>query len=215
MVIWRLGAKLRQSAFMARLYLVRHGKAAATWDDRDPDPGLNEVGCKQAEAMAEQLAGKGPLALVTSPLRRTRETAQALERRWNVIARVDPRIGEITVPASIVKPRSEWLKDVLQRRWSELDPSLHPNTRNTEKPRVLGTQLESWREKVLQALLTITQDTVLVTHFVAINVAVGYALGDDRVTCFHPENCSCTVLDLLGGKLRVVELGAQGAGKVL
>ena len=66
---------------MARLYLVRHGKTATTWDDRDPDPGLNEVGCTQAEAMADQLAGKGPLALVTSPLRRTRETAKALERK--------------------------------------------------------------------------------------------------------------------------------------
>ena len=183
---------------MARLYLVRHGKAETTWDDRDPDPGLNEVGWTQAEAMANQLAGKDPLALVTSPLRRTRETAKTLERRWNVIARVDARIGEITVPASISKPRTEWLKDVLQHRWSELDPSL-----------------ESWREKVLQALVTIAQDTVLVSHFVAINVAVGHALGDDRVTCFHPENCSCTVLDLQGGKLRVVELGAQGMGKVL
>lgn len=182
---------------MARLYLVRHGKAATTWDC-DPDPGLNEVGWTQAEAMADQLAGKGPLALVASPLRRTRETAKALERRWNSIARVDSRIGEITVPASISKPRTEWLKDVLQLRWSELDPSL-----------------ESWREKVLQALLTIAQDTVLVSHFVAINVAVGHALGDNRVTCFRPENCSCTVLDLQGGKLQVVELGAQGAGKVL
>lgn len=183
---------------MARLYLVRHGKTATTWDDRDPDPGLNEVGCTQAEAMADQFAGKGPLALVTSPLRRTRETAKALELRWNVVARVDPRISEITVPASISKPRTEWLKDVLQHRWNELDSSL-----------------ESWREKVLQALLTIAQDTVLVSHFVAINVAVGHALGDNRVTCFRPENCSCTVLDLQEGKLRVVELGAQGAGKVL
>jgi broad specificity phosphatase PhoE len=183
---------------MARLYLIRHGKAGTTWDDRDPDPGLNEVGRAQAEARATELAGKGPLPLVSSPLRRTRETAAALERQWNLRAQVDPRIGEITAPASAAMQRVEWLKDVLQRRWQELDEPL-----------------ERWREQVLEAFLGITRDTILVSHFVAINVAVGYALGDDRVTCFRPDNCSCTVLDLEGNRLQVVELGAEGAGRIL
>jgi broad specificity phosphatase PhoE len=182
---------------MARLYLIRHGKAGATWDDRDPDPGLNEIGCAQAEARATDLAARGPLPLITSPLRRTRETAAALERRWSVSAEVDPRIGEITAPAGSSANRVEWLKDVLQRRWRELD-----------RP------LDRWRQQVLEAILGIARDTVLVSHFVAINVAVGHALGDDRITCFSPENGSCTVLDLEGDNLRLVELGAEGAGRI-
>ena len=182
---------------MARLYLVRHGKAATTWDDRDPDPGLNDAGRAQAEAMAARLANKGPLPILTSPLRRTRETAAALERLWNLHAEVDPRIGEITAPAG-ASSRVEWLKDVLQRRWRELDEPLN-----------------RWRKDVLEAILGITRDTVLVSHFVAINVSVGYALGDDRVTCFRPENCSCTVLDLREDKLEVVKLGEEGPGRVL
>ena len=39
---------------MARLYLVRHGKATGSWDT-DPDPGLDDVGREQAEAMATAL----------------------------------------------------------------------------------------------------------------------------------------------------------------
>jgi broad specificity phosphatase PhoE len=183
---------------MARLYLVRHGKAGSTWDDRDPDPGLNEVGREQAEARAAALAGQGPLPLVTSPLRRTRETAAPLERLWNVRAEADARIGEITAPADVSIHRVEWLKGILQRRWPEFDEPLH-----------------RWRKQVLEAILEINRDTVLVSHFVAINVAVGYALGDDRVTCFRPENCSCTVLDLERDTLQVVELGAEGAGRIV
>lgn len=183
---------------MPRLYLIRHGKAAATWDDRDPDPGLTEAGHAQGETIANGLANKGPLPILTSPLRRTRETAAPLERQWNVTANIEPRVAEIPAPENITIHRSEWLKGVLQRRWRELDEPL-----------------QRWRTKVLEALLEIRADTVVVTHFVAINVAVGYALRDDRVTCFRPDNCSSTVLDLEGKTLRIVELGAEGAGKIL
>ena len=183
---------------MPRLYLIRHGKAAATWDDRDPDPGLTEAGHEQAESRAIQLADKGPLPIVTSPLRRTRETAAPLERGWNITAKVEPRVGEIPAPSNITGGRKEWLKEVLQCRWGDL-----------------GEPIEHWRAQVLQAFLEIRSDTVVVTHFVAINVAVGYALEDDHVVCFHPDNCSCTVLDLQGSTLRIVELGAEGAGRIL
>lgn len=183
---------------MALLYLVRHGKAATTWDDQDPDPGLNSIGQAQAEARAAKLAGKGPLPVLTSPLRRTRETAKAFEREWNVTARIEPRIAEIPALVDASTRRTEWLKRVLEQRWREL-----------------GEPLEQWRRKVLEALLAITCDTVVVSHYVAINVAVGDALGDDRVTCFRPENCSCTVLNLQGDKLQVVELGDEGKGRIL
>jgi broad specificity phosphatase PhoE len=183
---------------MARIYLVRHGKAGSTWDDRDPDPGLNEVGRAQSEARAADLAGKGPLPLVSSPLRRTRETASALERLWNVRAEIEPRVGEIPVPDNITTQRIPWLRETLDQHWRQLDPPLN-----------------LWREKVLEAILALRRDTVVVSHYVAINVAVGYATGDDRVTCFRPENCSCTVLDVEAGNLKIVELGSQGTGRVL
>jgi broad specificity phosphatase PhoE len=186
---------------MARLYLVRHGNASTTWEPGDWDPGLSELGRAQAEARAEQLAhlDQGPLPLLTSPLRRTRETAAALERRWRIAATVEPRVGEVQPVGVPPEQRRDWLRTFLERRWPELDP-----------------RLERWRNDALRALLEITQDTVVFTHFVAINVAVGSALGDDRVTCFRPANCSCTLLELQDGQLHVLELGAEDpAGKIL
>ncbi len=182
---------------MARLYLVRHGKAAASWDS-DLDPGLDDLGRAQANRMAADLAPKGPLPLIVSPLRRTRETASALERRWGNAARIEPRVSEIPSPAMALPQRIEWLRSVMKRRWHEAEPGL-----------------ELWRQTVLQALSAIEQNSVVISHFVVINVAVGYARGDDRVTCFEPENCSCTVLDVSGAAFKLVELGVEAAARFI
>ena len=54
---------------VSRLILVRHGRAAGGWDD-DLDPGLDDLGRAQAEAMADLVAPLGPLPILVSPLRR-------------------------------------------------------------------------------------------------------------------------------------------------
>src|SRR5258707_9406918 len=104
---------------MSGIYLVRHGRAAADWGSH-VDRGLDDVGRTQAEAMARELAPKGPLPLVASPLRRTRETAAALERRWELVARIEPRVGEIPSPVEDLAARAAWLRGIMPCRWPEL-----------------------------------------------------------------------------------------------
>lgn len=178
---------------MARLTLVRHAEAAAGWGD-DPDPGLSDRGRRQAEAMAESVARDGPLPVVVSPLRRARETAVPLARRWDVEPRVEPRVGEIRTPPGLTD-RSSWLAVVMAGRWSEQDP-----------------ELREWVDEVVGCLTSLSEDTVLVSHFVAINAAIGKATDDDRVVCVRAGNCSRTVLDNAGGRLRVVEAPADISG---
>jgi broad specificity phosphatase PhoE len=180
-----------------RLYLVRHGRAAAKFDV-DRDPGLDEEGRRQAEAVAETLLRKGPLPILVSPLRRTLETAAVLERRWNVGATVEPRIAEIPSPVSDLAARGLWLREIASRRWPDLDPTMR-----------------QWRETLLAAIAEIRRDTVLVTHFIPINVAVGHARGDDRVVCFQPDNCSCTILEIEDGRLTVAALGGEATTRIL
>ena len=182
---------------MVRLYLVRHGKAAASFSEA-PNPGLDDTGAAQAEAMAERLAPLGPLPIVTSPLRRTRETAAPLERHWRFTARIEPAVGEIPSPMEDPVTRGEWLRGVMAGVWS-----------------AQAGDLELWRQDVADALLALHRPTVVVTHFVAINVAVGIAEGDDRVIGFAPDHCSVTVLDIEDGALRLVRRGAQRATQVL
>lgn len=163
---------------MSRLLLVRHGRAAAGWDG-NLDPGLDALGRDQAETMAAALVGLGPWPMVVSPRRRTRETAAALERAWAVESRVEPRVGEIATPDGVgLADRGTWLRALMGRRWPEL-----------------GRELQIWRQQVLDALWALDSDTVVVTHFVAINVAVGWATHDDRVVTISPDYCSVTALE--------------------
>lgn len=177
---------------MPRLVLVRHGRAAAGWGE-DPDPGLDDVGRAQAEAMADALGSRGPLPIVVSPLRRTRETAAPLEARWEVDARVDAAVGEIESPSADLAARDTWLRALMQGAWAD------------------APDLGWWRRRVIDGLAAIEGDAVVVSHFVAINVAVGHATGDDRVVCFVPDNCSRTVIDVDGDAFAIVELGEQVA----
>jgi broad specificity phosphatase PhoE len=178
---------------VSRLVLVRHGHAAAAWD-ADRDPGLDAAGHGQAAAVAAALSPDGPLPVVVSPLRRTRETAAALERVWGVAAAVEPAVGEIRAPVDDLAGRGEWLRGIYAGRWAEQDEAL-----------------VGWRDRLLAALGALDRATVVVTHFFGINAAVGAASGDDRLVSFRPDHCSRTVLENDGGRLRLVALGAEGS----
>ena len=67
---------------MATVLLVRHGRTTANAEGvlagRTPGIGLDSVGREQAGRTAARLAGVPLVGIVTSPLQRCRETAQAL-----------------------------------------------------------------------------------------------------------------------------------------
>jgi broad specificity phosphatase PhoE len=182
---------------VSRLVLVRHGHAAAGWGE-DRDPGLDDLGRTQAEALGRALASDGPLPIVVSPLRRTRETAAMLEHVWGLEASVEPAVGEIRAPVDDLEGRSAWLRAASSGRWSEQDDAL-----------------QRWRNELLAVLSALESPTVVVTHFFGINAAVGAATGDDRLVSFHPRHCSRTVLDNDGERLRLVTRGAEGSMSVL
>lgn len=162
---------------MSTLYLVRHGEPAAGWD-AEPDPGLSARGHEQAAALVEALPR---LPLFASPLRRTRETAAPLSAAWGIEPTVEPGVGEIVTPPLEVAERSGWLGAILAARWADL-----------------GESERRWRQSVLGTFAAIARggDAVVVTHFVAINVALGARQHDDRVTVTHPAHCSVTPITL-------------------
>lgn len=183
---------------MALLYLIRHGRAAAAWD-QDPDPGLAPEGRQQAQAAVEAMRPHGPLPLVVSPMARTRETAQPFAAAWQVEPRIDTRIREIPSPAGLeLGQRGAWLRQVAAMEWPALD-----------------SMLQEWRQALLAALLEARQDTVFITHFMVINAAVSAATADPRVVSFRPDYCSVTVLRNEDGRLRLIELGTEAKTRVL
>ena len=181
---------------MAKIYLVRHGKAASGWG-LDLDPGLDELGHSQAQTAAQNLDPVGPLPIITSPRVRARETAIPLAEIWNIDPMIEERVGEIRFPSETPADRVRWLKEVMADQWPNLDPDL-----------------QQWRREVIEALISIESDTVVFSHYIAINAAVGFAGDDDRVVSFKPDNASITVLESDGRRLEVIKLGHEADTEV-
>ena len=174
---------------MARIYLVRHGEAT---DYEGHDPGLSELGAMQARQVAERLdeiAGS-PIDIITSPLRRARETAAPLAARWSTTALVVDAVRELPSPGTASERRA-WLRSALRSTFAEL-----------------AAQQHEWRAEILRSLSLLPRDTAVFTHAVVISAVVGHLQGDDRVLAFLPANTSVTVVDSDGGHLTLVERGA-------
>lgn len=182
---------------MSTLYLIRHGRAAAAWDV-DPDPGLDALGHEQAQAAAQTLLPHGAMQLVTSPMARARETAQPFAQVWGVEPRVEPRISEIPSPTADLAARGQWLRELAVRDWSTLEAPLW-----------------DWRRGVLAALAEAEEDTVFLTHFMVINAVLAEVLAEERVVSFRPDYCSITVLRNDGGRLSLLQRGAEASTRVL
>jgi alpha-ribazole phosphatase len=99
------------------LYMVRHGQTAASRDNRfsgSSDPPLTAVGEAMAQAFARIYASLKWDAVYTSPMLRTRQTADPLCRLTGVQATVEDGLKEIGY--------GEWeglRQDEVKERWPE------------------------------------------------------------------------------------------------
>ncbi|WP_341703266.1 histidine phosphatase family protein [Ferrovibrio sp.] len=186
---------------MARLYLVRHAQAAARFDE-DPDPGLSDEGKAAAVDLALELEKIGPCQILTSPLERARESALPLANRWGIQPEVSPAFSEIPTPPDVaqqgITARGPWLQQLAGQRYPTQPPIIR-----------------AWREGLVGMLRTGRYDSVIFTHFMVINAAIGAALGDDRLVIAQPDYCSCTVLESNGRSLTLVSRGPEAVTAVL
>lgn len=181
---------------MISLLLIRHGEPVSAWGLAD-DPGLSERGLAQANAAAALLSRRAPLAVLSSPQARCRETAAPTETRFGVRLRVDPRVGEVVAPAGV--DRRAWLAATFPWRAGA----------ESTRWRALDGELAAWRGDALEAVLACNADTAIFTHFIAINAIVSAAQGRAETIVCRPDFASITELVLEDGRLRLVALGAQ------
>jgi broad specificity phosphatase PhoE len=189
---------------MARLYLIRHGRPAAVWGQDEDDPGLDETGREQALRARDWLMAlpeaERPTQVVSSPLRRCRETAEPTALALGVAVEIDPMVGEIPTPAALEPAeRSGWLRKSFQGNWSDIEGDL---------------DYDAWRSEIVASLLK-RGATAVFSHYVATNAAVSKLLGDDRVLSFRPDHASITVLETDGVTLTLVAKGPEAATAVL
>ena len=176
---------------MARIHLVRHGRAAAGWD-ADPDPDLDDVGRAQAEAVASILPGDVS-SIWSSPLLRCQATARPYAAARGVAVAVMPEVAEIPSPEGIpLGERVPWLRQAMVGTWSDL-----------------GDRYTTFRDTLVATLTAIEADTVVFSHFVAINAVIGACLDDDRLVIRSLDNTSVTIIETSPSGLVLVEGGHE------
>lgn len=151
------------------LIIVRHGRTEANASGlllgRRLDPGLDELGQRQAMALREVVGGAA--RAVCSPLRRTRETAAAL----GLPVEIDERWVEIDYGTLDGTP----LAEVPAASWAEwrADPELPFG--GAESIASVGRRVRSAVEDLVEE--SRTRDVVVVTHVSPIKAVTAWALG--------------------------------------
>ena len=175
-----------------RIYLVRHGEAAASWG-QSADPGLSELGREQAQQAACDLQScvDANATLISSPLQRAQQTAEPLALALGLDCRIDTRFREIPSPVPL-EERQAWLRDFMTGQWSDQ-----------------GEDLVAWRSGIQTALAELPAAAVVFTHFLVLNTIVGAVQDRDETLVFWPANASITELEWTPAGYRVVRLGEQ------
>lgn len=176
--------------------LVRHGEAAAGWGHAK-DPGLSPIGLRQAESVGEELSNLGLKHGFASPMARCQQTSLPFSRRTGIAIITEPDVSEIpTLPG--LDDRIGWLKQFMSGTWQDAEPVL-----------------QDWRTALIATLESIPDESVVFTHFVAINTVVGHLEDSQLVTSFRPGYCSTTKLERGPSGLLVKERGSESATRIL
>jgi broad specificity phosphatase PhoE len=191
---------------MPFVHMIRHAKPASIWGDAagDQDPGLDAEGKAQAKTVAVALLALPPAArpvrVVSSPLRRCRETAEPLADALGLPIEIEPAVAEIPTPKVLANAaRGDWLRRSFQGRWDEIVGDL---------------DYAQWARGVARAVVS-QPGAAVFSHFVAINAAVSVAKGDPRVRQFEPAHTAVTRFEIVGEGLYLIEAGCSSATQVL
>jgi probable phosphomutase (TIGR03848 family) len=200
---------------MSTLLLVRHGLTAMTGPvlaGRTPGVHLDERGRKQAEALAARVAALSLAAVVTSPLERCVETAQAVSEAqpapppWHV----DERLTECGYGDWTGKAIKDLTKDPLWRV-VQAQPSAvrFPNGESlAEMAARAVTAVREW-----DARLGADAVWLACTHGDVIKAIVADALGLhlDQYQRIVPDPCSVSVIRYTSLRPYVLRLNDVGA----
>jgi probable phosphoglycerate mutase len=190
-----------------KIILVRHGRPDENDATNPGDPPLNPDGRRQAEAIAELLSLEAIDRIVSSPLRRARQTAEPLAQRLG--RAIDVVDGWAEADRFGARYRStETLRSLGQEEWKRFlkDPIQY-----------LGGDPDRFQAEVLGALRTIAreghakQKVAIFTHGMPINVVLSRALKLNGFVHFLPGYGSITRLRVRSdGEVGIISINESG-----
>jgi ribonuclease H / adenosylcobalamin/alpha-ribazole phosphatase len=213
------------------LVLVRHGATSHTADKRfsgglgGSNPGLTDEGRAQVREVADWLAPLGDAvdAVVASPVRRTRESAEILAERLGLDQVEEPGFAEMEFGAwdgmtfGEVRDRHP---DELEKWLGDLDLAAGG-----------GESFREVEERVLAGLARVVEryagrTVIVVSHVTPIKILIAHAVGAPLTSLFRMELSTASVSvvsfygddaddDALRGSMRLYNAQPPGAGQML
>ncbi|MCX4778039.1 bifunctional RNase H/acid phosphatase [Streptomyces sp. NBC_01264] len=175
----------------ATFVLLRHGETALTPQKRfsgsgGSDPELSAAGRRQAAAVAESLAARGTIeTVISSPLRRCRETAQAVADRLGLTVAVEEGLREVDFGAweglTFAEARERHPEDL--QAWLD-SPEAAP-TGGGESFATATRRISATRDRLLAEHAGRT--VLLVSHVTPVKILVRLALGAPPEALFRME----------------------------
>ncbi|MFJ4775413.1 histidine phosphatase family protein [Streptomyces sp. NPDC088762] len=176
---------------MTTLVLLRHGETLLTPGRRlsgsgGSNPGLSPAGRRQADAAADALAHRGDIeAVVTSPMRRCRETARPVAERLGLNLQVDPDLREADFGAweglTFSEVRARYPDDL--NAWFTSPDS--PPTGAAETMHQVARRVTAVRDGLLARYAGAT--VLIVSHVVPVRTLLRLALQAPPHTLFRME----------------------------
>lgn len=179
--------------------LLRHGETALTPEKRfsgsgGTDPDLSETGRRQAQQAAISFAARGTVqAIVSSPLARCRQTAEAVASRLGLEVRIDEGLRETDFGVF----EGLTFGEVRERYPAELDDwlaSAKTAPPGGESFAAVARRVSLSRDKLLARYAGKT--VLLVTHVTPVKTLVRLALGAPPESLFRMELSAASVSEV-------------------
>jgi broad specificity phosphatase PhoE len=171
------------------LLIVRHAEPIRVegGHGRGPaDPELTARGRDQAARLAGWLAFEGADAVVSSPMRRARETAEHVAYALGVDLEIVEGISEYDAHSDEYIPIEE-LRELKDERWQATIEGRWADVGGVD-PSAFQAQVVPAVEELIARFAG--QRVVAVSHGGVVNVYLSHVLGLDRLLWFHPEYTS-------------------------
>lgn len=175
-----------------QLVLVRHAlPLRVEGTDGPADPGLSEVGRRQAEEVAGYLAAEPVSQIRSSPLKRAFETAQPLAARLGLPVLVDDDVAESDLDSPVYVPMEE-LRASGDERWHQLVARRFGGDEPASADPFCALVVQAM-ERIVKA--NPDRTVVVFCHAGVINAYLGWVIGTEQRLWFEPKYAGvCRVL---------------------
>lgn len=170
--------ELTETERMPRIIVIRHAESIANtegvYQGQTYDTDLSELGVKQAEALGKRMVEVGVTKIISSPLRRTYQTALAISRNCGCEIEVDGRLIE-TNHGDWEGRKKEWI----DKRFAEIYRNWMEKPAETVFPN--GESFLDTKRRVDDFFTSfdVPENAALITHDNIVRIILAMTNGDD------------------------------------